>query len=157
MKRIHSQVQRLIEIVNELEEDYPGRHFTLDGHLVGSLGEVVAAYHYGITLYTASSPIHDGEIGKRKVQIKVTQQDNVVIGNEPEYLLVLYMNKNGAFYEVYNGPGKAPWESASRRDSHNNRHMRVNRLMKLDKMVQDRNRIKQLYPIEKMKQEYKNE
>ena len=33
--------------VAELEAEFPGRHFTLDGHLVGSIGEVMAAYYYG--------------------------------------------------------------------------------------------------------------
>jgi hypothetical protein len=36
-------VSRLYEIVDELEEIFPGRHFTPDGHLVGSLGESLAA------------------------------------------------------------------------------------------------------------------
>ena len=48
MNNIKLQVQKLIGIVNELEADFPGRHFTLDGHLVGSIGEVMAAYYYGV-------------------------------------------------------------------------------------------------------------
>ena len=156
MKRIHGRVRRLSKIVNELEHDFPGRHFTLDGHLVGSIGEVVAAYHYGITLYNASSPIHDGEVGKRKVQIKVTQQNNIVINHEPDYLIVLYMDKKGEFYEVYNGPGKEPWDSASKRDSHNNRHMLVSKLLKLDEQVDGRRRIRQKHAMEKMKKGYRN-
>ena len=38
------KVRQLISIVSELEEDFPGRHFTLDGYLVGSIGEVMASY-----------------------------------------------------------------------------------------------------------------
>ena len=48
MNNIKLQVQKLIGIVNELEVDFPGRHFTLDGHLVGSIGEVMAAYYYKV-------------------------------------------------------------------------------------------------------------
>lgn len=156
MSAIKLQVQKLISIVNELEEVFPGRHFTLDGHLVGSIGEVMAAYYYGIELYTASAVAHDGEIDGKKVQIKISQQDNIVINHEPEYLIVLYLNKNGNIYEVYNGPGAAPWDSASKRDSHNNRHMRVNKLMELDALVDDVNRIKSIHPVPKMSNEYKN-
>lgn len=130
MNMVRIQVQRLIEIVKELEAEFPGRHFTLDGHLVGSIGEVMAAYYYGIELYTASTEIHDGEVDGRKVQIKISQQDNIVINHEPDYLVVLYLNKNGNIYEVYNGPGNLPWESSSKKDSHNNRHMRVNKLIR---------------------------
>lgn len=156
MNMVKTQVQRLIEIVNELESNFPGRHFTLDGHLVGSIGEVMAAYYYGIELYTASTEIHDGEVEGRKVQIKVSQQDNIVINHEPDYLIVLYLNKNGNIYEVYNGPGKLPWESASKKDSHNNRHMRVNKLIELDCDVSDQQRIPAKQKIVKMKPEYKN-
>lgn len=134
MSMIKQQVQKLIKIVSELEAEFPGRHFTLDGHLVGSIGEV------------------DG----RKVQIKISQQDNIVINHEPEFLIVLYLNKNGNIYEVYNGPGKCPWETASKRDSHNNRHMRVNKLMEFDKFVSDNERIPMKNYIEKMDRKYKN-
>ena len=125
MDAIKEKIQKLISIVKELETDFPGRHFTLDGHLVGSIGEVMAAYYYGIELYAASAVAHDGEIDGKKVQIKISQQDDIVINHEPEYLIVLYLRKNGDVFEVYNGPGEAPWNSASKRDSHNNRHMPV--------------------------------
>lgn len=156
MDAVKTQVQKLVEIVAELEAEFPGRHFTLDGHLVGSIGEVMAAYYYGIELYRASAEIHDGEIEGRKVQIKISQQDDIVINHEPDYLIVLYMKKNGDIYEVYNGPGKLPWDSASKKDSHNNRHMRVNKLMELDKAVAEAEQIMRINPIEKMKAEYKN-
>lgn len=156
MNRVREQVQKMIAIVNELESDFPGRHFTLDGHLVGSIGEVMAAYYYGIELYTASAAAHDGEVAGRKVQIKTAQQDNVTITHEPEYLIVLYLCKNGNIYEVYNGKGSEPWNTASKRDSHNNRHMRINKLMEMDLFVQPEDRIPMKYPIEKMRTEYKN-
>ena len=133
-----------------------GRHFTLDGHLVGSIGEVIVSYYYGISLYKASIPTHDGVVDGKKVQIKITQQENIGINEEPEYLLVLYLTKKGDVYEVYNGRGKAPWESASKSDRHNNRHMRVNKLMELDATVLSRERIIAKKPIEKMRKEYKN-
>lgn len=69
MKLIRGKVHDLIQIVGDLEEAYPGRHFTLDGHLVGSLGEVLAEYYYGVELYTASTPKHDGCVGGKEVQI----------------------------------------------------------------------------------------
>ncbi len=95
MDLVKQQIQKLIDIVKELEAQFPGRHFTLDGHLVGSLGEVMAAYYYGIELFTASTEIHDGEVEGKKVQIKISQQDNIIINHKPDYLIVLYLNKNG--------------------------------------------------------------
>lgn len=84
MSSIKTQMQKLTSIVNELEAEFPGRHFTLDGHLVGSIGEVMAAYYYGIELYMASAVAHDGEVDGKKVQIKISQQENIVINHEPE-------------------------------------------------------------------------
>lgn len=156
MEKIQKRVQELISIVRELEADFPGRHFTLDGHLVGSIGEVMAAYYYGIELYKASVIAHDGEINGRKVQVKITQQDNVVINNVPEHLIVLYLKKDGQVFEVYNGPGKPAWDIASKRDNHNNRHMMINKLMQLDQTILSEDRIVGLHPIKKMKKEYKN-
>ena len=156
MELVRGKIQELIKIVSELEAEFPGRHFTIDGHIVGSIGEVIAAYYYGIDLYDASTEKHDGVVDGREVQIKITQQDNITISAEPDYLIVLYMNKNGNIYEVYNGPGNIAWESASKADSHNNHHMRVNRLMKLDADVCADDRIIAINPIEKLKVEYKN-
>lgn len=73
----------------------------------------MASYYYGIELYAASAVTHDGEIDGKKVQIKITQQEDIVINHGPECLIALYLNKNGSVYKIYNGPGKAPWNSAS--------------------------------------------
>ena len=146
----------LIGIVAELEDKIPDRHFTLDGHLIGSIGEVMAAYYYGIELYKASTKVHDGEVNNRKVQIKITQGDSIVIKDEPAYLIVLYLTKKGDFYEVYNGPGMLPLKTASNPDGYNHRHMQVNKLMELDADVLTEDRIEQKHSIEKMKKEYKN-
>lgn len=156
MEGIKDKVQQLISIVRNLEKDFPGRHFTLDGHLVGSIGEVMASYYYGIRLFEASAPCHDGEVDGKLVQIKITQQDTIVIREEPEYLIALYLNHDGKIYEIYNGPGKAPIESAGKFDVYNHRHMRVNKLMELDSQVNDDDRVKPIHNIEKMKKEYKN-
>lgn len=156
MDLIWEKIQTLFEIVAELESEFPERNFTIDGHLLGSIGEVIAAYYYGIELYKSSTVKHDGKIKNRKVQIKITQQDNVLISTEPDYLIVLYLTKTGTVYEVYNGPGRNPWNSASKKDNHNYRHMRINKLLDLDATVTEDERIMSINPIQKMKKEYKN-
>jgi hypothetical protein len=71
--RFPQLVAALYEVVAELEAMFPGRHFTPDGHLVGSIGEALASYHYGVTLSSASTECHDGECEGRSVQVKATQ------------------------------------------------------------------------------------
>jgi hypothetical protein len=57
-------VREIYAIVAKLEATFPGRHFTPDGHLVGSLGEVLAAHFYGLELLPASA-VADGDQIKR--------------------------------------------------------------------------------------------
>ena len=66
-------IKKIFDLASELEREYPGRHFTLDGHMLGSIGEVYAAEKYGLTLYPASHEVHDAvdDMG-RQVQIKIT-------------------------------------------------------------------------------------
>lgn len=156
MDLVHNKIQQLFDIVSELEEGFPGRYFTLDGHLLGSIGEVLSVYYYGIQLFKASEETHDGIVDGKKVQIKITQQDNIMISSEPEYLIVLYLTKDGKTYEVYNGPAKEPWENIRNKDSHNNKHLRVNKLMELDAAVNPADRIIAKNHIDKMQKEYKN-
>ena len=42
-QKFQSLVQQLYTTVKALEDMFPGRHFTPDGHLVGSLGECLRA------------------------------------------------------------------------------------------------------------------
>jgi hypothetical protein len=75
IKQVPQPIRQTYAVVAELEEHFPGRRFTPDGHLVGSIGEVLAAYHYGLTLLPASTGGHDAITeGGRPVQVKVTQR-----------------------------------------------------------------------------------
>ena len=83
-------IKTIYKLVAELEKQYPGRHFTPDGHMLGSIGEVYAAERYGLKLYEASHPIHDGVTADGKeVQVKLTQTDRVALYECPEHLIVL--------------------------------------------------------------------
>lgn len=154
---IKDRVKQLMKIVNDLEKDFPGRRFTLDGHLVGSIGEVIAASCYAVKLSKPSEKTHDGVADGRKVQIKMTQQNNIMISSKPEHLLVLYLNnESGEVYEVYNGPGDLVWNSKDYFDIHNYKHFSVGKLMELDKNVKPDERLQSDPTIKKMKNEYKN-
>lgn len=151
IENAYEKIVELLSIVGELETTFEGRLFTLDGHLVGSIGEVMAAYYYGIELYPPSAPTHDGVCPDgREVQIKITQQDRIVINEEPSYLIVLHLNrKTGKISEIYNGPGKAPWDSAYVYEKHNTRYAMLSKLLALDAKVHLQERISAINPIEK--------
>ena len=55
------------------------RTFTLDGHLVGSIGEVVAAEALGLQLYSPSHAGHDAFDTNGDVQVKLTAGKKVAM------------------------------------------------------------------------------
>ena len=130
---ITETIKKIYSLVEELEQQNPGRHFTPDGHMLGSIGEVYAAERYGLTLYEASHPVHDGETSDgRKVQIKLTQTDRVSMYEEPEFLIVLKIDKKGTISEIYNGSGKEPWELAGSVQKNGQRTIGLKKLMSIE-------------------------
>lgn len=59
IQEVPKLIRQLYGVVDKLDGLFPVRRFTLDGHLVGSIGEVLAAYYYGLKLSPASSQGHD--------------------------------------------------------------------------------------------------
>jgi len=128
-------VRRLYSLVAEFEALFPGRRFTPDGHLVGSIGEVIAAHRYELTLSPASSAAHDGSAKDgRLVEVKATQGDMVALRAEPQHLIVLHLNREGQATEVFNGPGALVWSSCGAMQKNGQRPVSLPKLRKL--MVQ---------------------
>jgi|CXWL01.1.fsa_nt_gi hypothetical protein len=142
IERIPGIVSSLYSVVDELERLFPGRHFTPDGHLVGSLGEVWAAYLYGIDLASASAEGHDGQASDgRHVQIKATQVGSVGLRSSPDHLLVLQLNRADYPVEIYNGPGAAPWHAAGKPQKNGQRSIGLAKLRELMKLVPEDQRL----------------
>ena len=94
---LSDKIKELYRITNELETEYPGRKFTIDGHLVGSIGEVIVAENYGLELLPNSTEIHDAEAKDGKlVQIKATQINRIAISSEPNFIIVIQLQSNGS-------------------------------------------------------------
>ena len=142
---LEEKIRELYRITAELEEKYPGRRFTPDGHMVGSIGEVYAAEKYGLSLLEASSEKHDARSANgRLIQIKITQTDRVSIYSEPDYLLVMKMKHDGTIEEVYNGKGAAPWENAGKVQKNGQRSIGLRKLASLNDAVPPEDRIRRL-------------
>lgn len=136
IKKIPETIRQLYEIVDELEASFPGRKFTPDGHMVGSIGEVLASYYYGIILSPASTSVHDGiSLNGTKVQIKATQGKNIGIRSCPDHLLVLHIKRDGSFEEVYNGPGEIVWNQASKMQNNGQRAISTSKLKNIMNQV----------------------
>lgn len=110
-EKIQALVKQLYATVNELEKMFPGRHFTPDGHMVGSLGECLVADAYCLTLKAASNKGHDAVTDSGlQVEIKATQSKSVAFRSQPQHAIIIKILPNGTFEEIYNGPGALVWE-----------------------------------------------
>ena len=143
---LQSIISELYEVVAKLETKYPGRHFTPDGHMVGSLGEVVAAERYGLELFEASHPVHDAVAADgRLVQIEATQGTKIALNECPDFMIVLHLSRDGSFEEVYNGPGALIWEACGKMQKTGQRQITLTKLRNLQEGVALEGRISPVY------------
>lgn len=141
-KQAAEKIKQLYEISAELERLFPGRHYTPDGHMIGSIGEALAASYYGLELFTASAETHDAKAADgRLVQIKATQISRIALSSEPQWLLVLRIHRDGTFSEEYNGPGKLVWEHCGKMQKDGQRPISLAKLRILQVEVPDSTRL----------------
>ena len=135
-KSVAEKIKALYAISRELEQLFPGRHYTPDGHMVGSIGEALAASWYGLELFEAGAETHDAKAPDgRLVQIKATQIDRVALSSELEWLLVLKIHPDGTFTEEYNGPGALAWCHCGKMQKNGQRPISLAALRKLQAEV----------------------
>jgi hypothetical protein len=129
--KLPAPVAQIYKAVAELEATYPTRKFTPDGHLVGSIGEVVAAEALGLTLYSMSRAGHDAFDANGDVQIKMTAGDSVAMYADCARLVVLRVVSPEEADIVYDGPGAAAWACAGKIGKNGQRVVRLSKLRKL--------------------------
>jgi hypothetical protein len=113
------EIKELLAITKKLKEKYVhlNKNFSLDGKLVGDIGEVLAAEKYGLELLPENTPVHDGKekASNRMVQLKASFKGNCYFpfGEEriPDFFLAIEINEDGQITEMYNGPGRYLYEN----------------------------------------------
>jgi hypothetical protein len=146
-KQVTALLDDLYTAADGLERIFPGRKFTLDGHLVGSIGEVVAAYMFDLDLNPASTQGHDARARDgRQVEIKLTQGRGVAIRHEPEHLIVLHRPIGGPIRLVFNGPGSVAWAAAGKMQKNGQRPISLSRLTALSNELAEQDRLPLLRP-----------
>jgi len=138
-------LENIYEIVRELEELFPGRRFTPDGHMVGSIGEVLAEREYDIKLLPSNAKDHDAKTEDgRLVQIRTTQGNSAPLKKLPDYLIVQKLNPDATVDEIYNGPGHQAWSITKTLKADNEGHFNISlgRYRKADKAIPEDQRIK---------------
>jgi hypothetical protein len=103
---INQALALIFEGISQLKKAFPHREFTIDGRLVGDIGEVIAALEYDIKLHETSQPDHDATSSDgRNVQVKATFKEQLTFKTVPDYYLGFKLFKDGRFEEIYNGSG----------------------------------------------------
>jgi len=143
---ISEAVKKLLGIVGQLQQAYPKKKFTLDGRLVGDIGEILVEACYDVRLFEDSRPHHDGvTTDGRLVQIKATMKDSLSFPADhlPNYYLGIKVHKDGRFSEVFNGPGAIAREAVKNRKApKTNLHsVSIQALATLNKKVDTTDRI----------------
>lgn len=108
------EIKQLLAITKQLRDNvnHHGRKFSLDGKLVGDIGEVLCANKYGLELLSENAYKHDAkEIATgRLIQIKSSFKNNSYFpfgeDKTPDYFLSINILESGEIEELFNGPGQ---------------------------------------------------
>ena len=130
--------------IQHLAEAFPSRAFTIDGRLVGDIGEVIAALEYDVEIHLVAQAKHDATApGGRNVQIKATFKESLTFGSIPDYYLGFKLYPDGRHEEIFNGPGRLIAERYASRKGLGNTLLSfpIRELRKLSEQVADTERI----------------
>jgi hypothetical protein len=141
---IEAALKLIFQGINDLKSEFPNRAFTIDGRLVGDIGEVIAALAYDVIVDDTSQATHDGVTSDgRRVQVKATFQNSLTFKTTPDYYLGFKLNTDGSFEEIYNGPGQPIFERYETRKGIGTSLLSfpISELKKLSEKVQPHDRI----------------
>lgn len=134
----------VFEGIRQLRNVFPSKEFTIDGRLVGDIGETIAALEYDVQLYDVQVPGHDGHTTDgRRVQVKATFKNSLTFRTVPDYYLGLKLYEDGRHEEIYNGPGRLIYDHYSHRKGIGEQQLSfpIRKLARLSAGVDSRDRI----------------
>lgn len=141
---LRDALSNIFQGIQDLCSTFPQKSFTIDGRLVGDIGEIIASLDYDIELFDVSQPKHDGITSDgRKVQIKATFKKSLTFGTIPDYYLGFKLFEDGTYEEIYNGPGLIIYEDYKHRKGIGEKLLSfpIYRLKELSESVTDSERI----------------
>ena len=143
---VQHAVKQLLRIVDQLQSEYPKKRFTLDGRLVGDLGEILVEGAYDVQIFESLEKHYDAVTPDgRQVQIKTTMQKSLTfpVDHVPDHYLAIQIHPDGKFTEVFNGPGSIAHKAVeNRKPTKTNLHsIGIKALSRLNETVQEGDRI----------------
>lgn len=145
-RKLKPILHRLYAARNDLRKLFPDLKFTLDGNLVGDIGEAIAIQDFGFTPLPPGTEGHDFKAPDgRLVQVKTTQaiQAGRAVGlgltkQTFEHLLVIQLTEAGDYRILYDGPG-GPVDAARAHKS--SAYLTVGQLQKLNETISESDRL----------------
>lgn len=129
---IRGLIRQIFEACAELTAR-TGRPVSPDGHLVGSIGEALAAELLDLQLMPPSTKGFDAvDRQGRRVEIKCTTRRSIALsghGTEAERLIVIRLDATGSATIVYDGPSAHAWELAGIKQANGQRSLSLSKLM----------------------------
>lgn len=96
---ISQALREIFAGIARLKSAFPNRAFTIDGRLVGDIGEVIAALEYDVALDVKSRPKHDARTSDgHDVQIKATFKAQLTMRSVPDYYLGFQLFQDGRIH-----------------------------------------------------------
>ena len=143
---IPEALKELQTIVAALQRSYPEKRFTLDGRLVGDMGEILVAEHYDLELLPGIAKHYDATTSHgRRVQIKTTMKGSLTFpcDHTPDYYIGIKINEDGSIIEVFNGPGAIAGKLLRNRKvtKTNLYSISINTLLRLNESISEPDRI----------------
>jgi hypothetical protein len=106
-QRIEEALALIFRGIAMLQNEFTNRRFTIDGRLVGDIGEIIAATEFDVLLDNVGRAVHDGKTPDgRDVQIKATFKNHLTFRKTPELYLGFKLFEDGRHEVIFNGPGK---------------------------------------------------
>lgn len=146
-RQIRPILHRLYEARDELRQLHPDLKFTLDGNLVGDIGEAIAKDDFDLEPLPPGTKGHDFRAQDgRLVQVKTTQVKKGSVGlgltmQTFEHLIVIQLTEGGDYGILYDGPGTLIDQARIGRKTPS---LTVNRLQQLQQEVAESERLTHL-------------
>lgn len=139
-------LRQLYAARNALHKHFPGLPFTLDGRMIGDVGEAIATHGWGFKALPSNSKTHDVETpAKVKVQIKTTQHTRngkgVGLGLDKrsfDHLIVIQVHEDATYNVLYDGPGSY---IDQKREGKKSASLTVKQLRELNENVRPKERV----------------
>jgi hypothetical protein len=143
-EKLREALDLIFRGIGVLQAEFANRRFTIDGRLVGDIGEIIAAAEFDVVLDEIGRAGHDGHTSDRRlVQIKATFKDQLTFGTTPELYLGFKLYPNGTHDVVFNGPGEVIFNEYSHRQGIGAKLLSfpISRLRELSSTVPDKDRV----------------